>query len=114
MAGMKRADNLLFALFAYRVGMLTRDQLIAIIGSLRHGKDIDLGLSLAKRGLIDERQAEAVWNLVDIQSDVHGGAKKALGTVEAGVQIQQAILEAIKPQPASKQSSDDPPTIRFK
>ncbi len=113
MAGMKRADNLLFALFAYRVGMLTRDQLLAIILSLRHGKDIDLGMSLSKRGLIDDRQAEAVWNLVGIQSEVHGGAKKALGTVEAGVQIQQAILEAIKPQPAAKGPSKDPPTIRL-
>lgn len=111
---MKRPENLLFALFAHRVGMLSRDQLIAICASLRHGKDIDIGMSLSKRGLLDERQVAAVWNLVDVQCDIVGGAKKVIMTFELGELIRQAIWNAIKPQPASHdQGSKDPPTIRF-
>jgi hypothetical protein len=110
---MKRPDNILFAVFAYRVGILTRDQLLAILATLRHGRDIDLGISLSKRGLMDERQAAAVWNLVDVQSDVHGGPKKALGTIEAGALIQQAVAAALGPKPASGQGSKDPPTIKL-
>ena len=111
---MKRPENLLFALFAHRVGMLTRDQLIAICTSLRHGKDIDIGMSHSKRGLLDDRQVAAVWNLVDVQVDILGNAKKVLMSFELGELIRQAIWNAIKPQHTSHdQSSKDPPTIRF-
>lgn len=110
---MKRPDNILFAVYGYRVGILTRDQLLAILATLRHGKDIDLGMSLSKRGILDERQAAALWNLVDVQSDVHGGPKKALATIEAGALVQQAVAAALGPRPAPRQSSKDPPTIRF-
>ncbi|MCC6741451.1 MAG: hypothetical protein IT452_20590 [Planctomycetia bacterium] len=110
---MKRPDTILFAVYGYRVGILTRDQLLAILATLRHGRDIDLGISLARRGILDERQAAALWNLVDVQSDIHGGPKKALGTIEAGALIQQAVAAALGPRPGPSQASKDPPTIRL-
>ena len=111
---MKRPENLLFTLYAHRVGIITREQLLLICQSLRHGKDIDIGQSLAKRGVIDDRQAEAIWNLVACQVDIIGTAKKALQSVEAGELILQAIWAAIQPQPAAKNpSKNDPPTIQL-
>lgn len=114
---MNRAENLLFALYAHRVNILDRDQFLSICSSLRHGKDIDIGMSLARRGLIDEMQMEALWSLVGAQVQVLGSAKKALGSIEVGELVRQAILTAIKPQSAPErrpaQGSPDPPTIRF-
>ena len=113
---MTRAENLLFALYAFRVAILERDQFLAICTSLRHGQDIDLGMSLVKRGVIDQWQAEALWSLVSAQVQVIGSAKKALEAVDPGAQARAAIHAAIKPQAAPRpkvQRHDDPPTIKF-
>jgi hypothetical protein len=112
---MTRADNLLFVLYAWRVAILTRDQLLAICASLRHGKDIDIGMSLAKRGIIDEQQMDAIWNLVGVQTAIHGTAKKVIQTVETGEQVRLAVQLALRPQriEGKSQGERDAPTIRF-
>ena len=114
---MNRAENLLFALYAHRVNILDRDQFLSICATLRHGRDIDIGMSLARRGLVDEMQMEALWSLVSSQVQVLGSARKALGAVEAGELVRQAVLNALKPQPAPGRGEaspiPDPPTIKF-
>lgn len=119
---MTRPENLLFALYALRVSILDRDQFMAICQSLRHGKDVDLGMSLAKRGFITVEQMDALWSLVHAQVEKHGNAKKAISTVEAGGQISLAIHAALKPMKAEKgapaeagseEAKQDPPTVNF-
>ena len=113
---MTRAENLLFALYAFRISILERDQFLAICLSLRHGKDVDLGQSLMKRGIIEELQYEALWSMVSAQVQIIGSAKKALSAVDPGVQLQAAINAAIKPQMAPRPRGPqgaDPPTINL-
>jgi hypothetical protein len=113
---MKRAENILFALFAHKVNFIDRKQFIAICGSLRHGKDIDLGMSLARRGMLDDAQAEALWKVVDRHVEAAGTAKKAINALEIEAELKEAMQAAVKPQQAPKKAEEenfDPPTLDF-
>ncbi|NUN49312.1 MAG: hypothetical protein HUU15_10850 [Candidatus Brocadiae bacterium] len=116
---MTRDENLLFALLAFRVGILTRDQLLAVCGSLRAGGDIDLGKSLIKRNLLDEWQSDALWNLTSGRINACGTAMAAMEAAQPGDQLLAALQGAVQrlskaPRvPSTPPRPSDPPTIKF-
>jgi hypothetical protein len=107
---MTREENLLFALYAHRIGILSRDQILAVCASLRPGLDVDMGKSLAKRNLMDERAVEALWLLVGAQINTCGSAQAAITSCGAGDQVLASVLAALKPATKAPKPRD-PPTI---
>lgn len=106
---MLRDENLLFGLYAMRVGLLSREQFISITKSLKSGEDVDLGKSLAKRHVIDGMQAKAIWELVGVQSAMLGDARKAMGSVPMDDETRQALHASIiaADMPATRPSDDE-------
>ena len=92
---MLRDENLLFGLYAYRIGLLTKEQLVAISKSLKSGDDVDLGKSLTKRNVLDGTQAKAIWELVGVQSAMLGDAAAAMGGVPMDDEVRQALHGAL-------------------
>jgi hypothetical protein len=92
---MLRDENLLFALYAQRIGFLTKDQLLAVAATLKPGPDVDLGKSLVKRNVMDATQAKVLWDLVGVQQAMLGDARKAMGGVPMDDEVRAAIHAAI-------------------
>lgn len=106
---MLRDENLLFGLYAYRIGLLSKEQLLAVIKTLRPSGDVDLGKSLVKRNVLDDTQVKALWELVGVQQAMLGDARKAMGNVPMDDEVRQAlhasILSAEVPAPAKEQQT---------
>jgi hypothetical protein len=92
---MLREENLLFGLYAYRIGLVTKEQFLAITKTLRADSDVDLGKSLVKRHVLDDTQSNTLWDLVGVQQAMLGDAKKAMGNVPMDDEIRMAIHAAI-------------------
>lgn len=92
---MLRDENLLFALYAYRIGLLSKEQFLAITKTLRPDSDVDLGKSLVKRHVLDDTQSKILWELVGVQQAMLGDAKSAMGNVPMDDEIRTALHAAI-------------------
>lgn len=92
---MLRDENLLFALYAYRIGMVTKEQFVAITKTLKPGVEADLGKSLVKRHVIDETQSKSLWDLIGVQQAMLGDARQAMGHVPMDEDIRAALHAAI-------------------
>ncbi|MCC6741452.1 MAG: hypothetical protein IT452_20595 [Planctomycetia bacterium] len=88
-------ENLLFALYAWRVGFLTKEQVLAVAQTLRPSADVDLGKSLVKRNVMDDTQAKVLWDLVGVQQAMLGDARKAMGNVPMDDEVRAALHAAI-------------------
>lgn len=104
---MLRDENLLFSLYAFRIGLISKDQFVAITKTLRPGTDIDLGKSLVKRHVMDDTQAKALWDLVGVQQAMLGDAKSAMGNVPMDDDIRQALHAAILAGEMAAPAADD-------
>jgi hypothetical protein len=107
---MTREENLLFGLYAWRTGLLTKEQLLAICKSLKPGADVDLGKSLSKRNIVDEEPAAALWALVRARIAKFGDALPVVGTIPMDEAVKNAIVGALIPPPESR---PDEATIHF-
>lgn len=108
---MTREENILFGLYTWRVGLLTREQLLAILGSLKSGPDVDLGKSLEKRGMLTTLHADALWAFVHAQAQKLGGDVQAcVGTIPMDDDVKQAVLASLL---AGAMANKDPQTVRF-
>ncbi|MBI2923619.1 MAG: hypothetical protein HYY18_21395 [Planctomycetes bacterium] len=110
---MKREENLLFGLYAWRVGLLNRDQISSVVKTMRTGTDVDLGRSLTKRGVLDVAQSDALWAFTYAQIARTGGdARRALGLVPMDEEIKQVVMGSLLAH-AVPPSGGDPPTLRL-
>lgn len=110
---MKREENVLFGLYAWRVGLLTRDQIASVVKTIRPGPDVDLGRSLTKRGIMDVAQSDALWAFAYAQIARTGGdARRALGLVPMDDELKQIVLGTVLAV-ALPPAGGDPPTLRL-
>jgi len=110
---MLRDENLLFALYAYRIGLLSKEQFLAITKTLRADSEVDLGKSLVKRHVLDDTQSGTLWDLVGVQQAMLGDARKAMGNVPMDDEVRQALHASFLAADMTAAPSKDPQTINL-